>query len=940
MGRIRRAAAVAGLGITLLPRDGTEAWLAPNRRHAEVSGAFEAPQSMVETQWGSPYTYIPQVTVNEKAADFFFASVLESVAELPVEGQEGQEGGQGGVEAGEGAEAGQGGDAAAPQPKACEALNADADRSHVFQTIQGIETEEACQNFCGQTKGCVAAILEGSTCSLMRALRGVKDGSGILVVQTCDNSCFAQGRKLSSEGKSLGTANNANICQAMCQGEDGCIGFSWNRSSKECTSHPSEVGSAEDEASVSGPRDGCSLNVRPVDQAGKCTLQVDLTGDAGNHIEAPSVSTIEQCRRECLLDKDCKWFTFNEVTKICYHKKKVGNIAYGLKGDHTASRLCDASCLQKDVKFAGNAYKTLNVKYMQLCIYNCFIDSKCQRWSWDSKSTACNLFDGTGAADSSANQAGVWSGPKEGCGADTLYDREAPSCAVRGSRYGTIPISTQTADNATACQQQCQKSSMCEAFSYDIKGKVCYLHVAYAAKLKRVNYNFISGPRQCAGCSTKGSEYSGKALQEMGSEVETAEECQLLCQATSGCEVYSFLGSACKLLGSGETKKNVLATSGVKYCTGVCDILGFRAPRREFGYALLLKNKSLDQCRKACAADKKCTNFTSWLNGDCYVKDDQDHRMQEPLPEATTGWLSCSTCFRQGVGYKATEANLLWTLPTENAEECRQRCEAMESCGRFSYDAASKACSMLSGEGEDVEGENLVSGPPRCTRRDTCYQDGVSFTGGKAISEAEAASSQACQALCEKDAKCRFFTLASGKCSLFADDAALRPTKSDGAVSGNKRCILLEDICEEANIQYSPGDLYDSPLTAKNAQECTALCYKDPQCRIWTFLVPEKQCFLKSINGFSNRAKATSEKTSGGRLGCARCTRSAIAFGGKELQTVSGLPHETVCQFACELNKQCKFFTFDQSSKSCKLFASDSERLQAENTVLSGPRRC
>lgn len=466
------------------------------------------------------------------------------------------------------------------------------------------------------------------------------------------------------------------------------------------------------------------------------------------------------------------------------------------------------------------------------------------------------------------------------------------------------------------------------------------MHIAFAVMSKRPNYNFVSGPRQCAGCMKKGVEYNGEIIRELTTAVETEEECQLHCQAISTCAVFSYRGSFCRLIGrDATTEQSPLATSGTKHCAGDCYLQGVHSPRRDYGYVKELSGKTAEQCRDTCKADEKCTSFTHWNDKRCYLKDDESFRYLSPIEGAVTGFPTCSICMREGVRILANDSNLLWNLEAGNAEECKIRCGLMSSCTRFAFNIVTKQCSLLSGEGELVEARDYVSGPAKCLTDISCFQRDVAFTGGETVATDVTENAGLCMRWCAKEAQCTHFTFTfaedrlSGQCTLLKGD--LNVTKTKGAVSGPKRCFELLSLCEEPDVEYVGGEI--SNVDAEDTTQCRELCYKHPMCRLYTFTPAEKKCSLKKIEAVAGRTTKKG-KVSGSKVGCARSARGGYAYKGTSFKTIPGLPHETACRLQCEYESNCIAFTFDTEKKVCSLKARV-DLVEPRDTGVIGPKR-
>ncbi|CDJ57062.1 hypothetical protein EMWEY_00029260 [Eimeria maxima] len=816
MRHLQRVAALAGLGVAVWPKE-SSAWLAPSRRHnGSATGNFDAPISMLESQWGSPYTEI-EVLKSADALDFVFSRVLgdtdaDLLPAIEYEEMAKQEGGL------------------SPEDKEAFACNLTGYTMNgdtgLYQTVRGLEVDTDCQQMCGQVQGCILATFDGSNCKMYSSVGTIEEGRGSIVIQGCDNSCYRRGQRHKGEGISLGKALNPHVCQAICRGKEDCIGFSWERSTLECTSYTKEDDYTPSRGYVSGPRDLCTLNTKPANYAGNISL-ANYSGNANNDVETANVASEELCRRMCLLSPTCNWVTYNTADYKCYQKSAKGVIVKAKEGDRTSSRLADSSCYLKDVKYTADPYTTNQKEYLQECVHACSVDNRCNRWTYNTQNKNCQLFDGEGPYTSDYNALNTWSGPSSGCAAEPIYltQPDAPACSIRGVRYGGFPINSVVSNNANECQSACDSATGCEAFSYDFIGKVCYFYIAINAQTKIPNYNFISGPRQCAGCQEGAVEYSG-AIKEIASGVETPEECQLICQATAHCSRYTFRGNRCSLFNSQATSEpSPMAISGPRYCTGACDLNGYFAPMKDYGYMQQRETETKEECRALCKKDPKCSNFTHWEDKRCYLKDDESLRhVGVPKESASTGFLSCGSCLAEGVGIKVDNTNLLWRLEAYNGEECRWRCDIMSSCARFVYNVLTRECTLLKGDATKTNSSELISGPSRCTVDNSCYINNRIIEGGEKIKSAETNTAEACQELCIRNAKCTHFSYNNnnnnGQCTLLAGKLTTR--EEEGIISGPKKCFALKSLCNENSITYEGGEINNSAVDT--VEECQKVC--------------------------------------------------------------------------------------------------------------------
>ena len=115
-------------------------------------------------------------------------------------------------------------------------------------------------------------------------------------------------------------------------------------------------------------------------------------------------------------------------------------------------------------------------------------------------------------------------------------------------------------------------------------------------------------------------------------------------------------------------------------------------------------------------------------------------------------------------------------------------------------------------------------------------------------------SPQDCQAACQKDDRCHYWTLYSDKNNCyFKDETAFEGGKYDPgkvAYSGPKNCPLVSDCyyhdigftCTSSDISVESG--------VSGAKECQTLCQAKPECEFWTYKGATGACRLKDQSAF------------------------------------------------------------------------------------------
>ncbi|XP_026191080.1 micronemal protein 4 [Cyclospora cayetanensis] len=471
MRKFKELTVLAAMVLALSNQKRTEAWKPPQSLDKGADEAFSA-QSMVETKWGTPYTYVTGFQVPNNSLVYLFETASGTAKGYDVEVEFRNE---------------------------CAGMGTlvDSERSEVSERFSNISSADDCQELCGQTRNCVGAAYDesASTCSLMKSLRGLTQGLSTVVVPSCDSECFQEGKKISESGTSLGFAPNPNICQAMCEGEPTCRAFTWTWTDKQCFSYANGTVMVAADDAVSGRRASCSLSRKEDTYAESCMVS-ELSSNFYSHEILGGMGNVNFCKIACLSRSDCNYITYNSSTRKCYIKRGRGSLVFSKRADSTGPKYCDTSCFLKDIEYEGERVATTKADKASHCHYECFINSKCIRWTYEESTQGCYFFGETNTAVG-ARSKGFWSGPKGGCGIEPLYALAAPDCALKGIKYSLVPLQAVSTSTATECQQRCQADSNCKTFAFNTTVNACELHGATTNYHRRDNHYFISGPKNC-----------------------------------------------------------------------------------------------------------------------------------------------------------------------------------------------------------------------------------------------------------------------------------------------------------------------------------------------------------------------------------------------------------------------------------------------------------
>lgn len=903
MGQLKQLALLAATAVSASLVDKADAWKAQKGGDLESNSAFLPPE------WASLNS------ANDTSAEFAFASVQASST----------------VALGTG------------NSCAAAGMTANATDSGSFLKVLGVSNPDHCQRLCASAKPCGAAVFDitEKSCEMLKYVAGLeKNANRTVVLPDCETGCFEQNKTRSSEdGKLLGTAPNANICRSMCQADANCSKFAWTSANNECYSSGGTTKSYV--GGVVGPKDSCSPNKAQAGYAGNGRVYGTATGDDFDVVR--NVNSYEDCQSACINDAKCQWFTYNSIDKVCYKKAERAGFMLGKSGDETSPKYTDSSCFVRDVILTDKELSEISsVEHAQRCRYECVMNANCNLWTYNASTKLCKLFSNTSVANG-RYMADTWTGTPYACGSGLfLYRERATNCARRGVKYGRTGFIVEETSHAEDCQARCAATPRCQAWAFEVLPRKCHLHTAYAEQVKTDDGNFISGSKWCVSCYTANSEYSAIPMKEITAGIGTQNECQLRCQATPDCHYWSYApGGSCKLMQTdGSAKTTAGAFRAPKHCGWACEMEGFDAPSPAFGWIKTVSNKDRDSCRRECQATKECKTYVQMQSGNCYLKDETALRNLAPKETGITGFSTCSACFKYGEGYIVGD-NELWTLEAQTPEECRLRCETMEECTYFTFNADGKKCSLLSGDIGTEQKDHVVSGPARCdTPVTSCFLTNVVWSGNDNIYQQSNTSPEDCQKLCAKNRRCRFFTVSHDKICFLKTGQDGTPITTEARkkwVSGPKKCIQTIAGCTEGKYDYAKSNIYGSAKKTNSASQCQQWCYDEPQCRVWTHYQANNACWLKTISAFNDRT-LTNGAESGARLGCPKCLRAGVAYNGTEVRRTSAVG-ELQCQLICELNDKCKFFSY-YSNGACILMSSMGKPTESVTSTISGPRKC
>jgi len=465
--------------------------------------------------------------------------------------------------------------------------------------------------------------------------------------------------------------------------------------------------------------------------------------------QTQDISSPTLCQDLCKLNDECKFFTWQYPSTCEQFKTKDGSVvlAGAVSGPREETSgpnedpTTEDDCIEKDVVYTGNplvsdqnAKKDNNYGTKEsalACRTLCQATAGCEWFNWDGD---CWLKTGKGTRK---EDTGKFSGSRT-CPQQDCYD-----IGVTYEPEGKVD--RRPNKDATGCKERCEVVDSCNWFSFqpetEITEPVC---VIIKDKKKpetepasgELKNRFIAGPKKCpesgssADCIEEDVIYAGNALNSDDNTkkdnnygpTDTAQECQVLCQGTPGCQWFNWDKDCWLKSGKGNKvvdEKHKGKKSGPRSCPCIeKDVYYVGGP--------LNKPDSNDNnhgptdTEKACQIKCQETEQCEWFNWDqdkkCSLKTKKgtDKKDREG---SMSGPRTCD-CLEQDVQYIGNPLIIDGRKnnnygKTKNARDCQKKCKEIEGCGWFNWDGSDCFLKTARGSGpKKMQGG--ITGPKNC----------------------------------------------------------------------------------------------------------------------------------------------------------------------------------------------------------------------------------
>ncbi|PFH31912.1 PAN domain-containing protein [Besnoitia besnoiti] len=393
-----------------------------------------------------------------------------------------------------------------PEVKCFHPLN-ERSIARTYATHTGVKDAAACQELCAKESQCTHFNYntESRSCELK-----IKNGSDVVAApnvitgpKTCNTSCFTFGvGHTASEMARAEKKYSPFDCQSWCRDTIGCEYFTYNLNSSTCFLKGANAVGTERQypGDMVGPKEFCSGGVE--EETGEEAPQEKDAADGETQVspaprpeEQPGVEAgpSEQPSVPGLSPPDAD----HEKEELPPPVHRPGEGAEDQEnrlpgqGAHPAA-IPDTGlssgllCIHPHNK-TSNApiHKTIpDTRTPEDCHLLCWHDDQCTHFTYDFKSSRCDVRSGDSSNVSDA--AHHVTGPKT-CNA---------SCFTIGQGH-TAPeiVAAQNRYSAFDCQNWCRNTKGCMYFTYNTKGKKCFLKGANAHNTLRAYPDDLAGPR-------------------------------------------------------------------------------------------------------------------------------------------------------------------------------------------------------------------------------------------------------------------------------------------------------------------------------------------------------------------------------------------------------------------------------------------------------------
>ncbi|HET9209331.1 MAG TPA: PAN/Apple domain-containing protein [Thermoanaerobaculia bacterium] len=280
-------------------------------------------------------------------------------------------------------------------------------------------------------------------------------------------------------------SSSVRECRQACERDRRCQAYTYNLNTSMCyvKDEVRRLESARDMVTGSRQRwDGDDDNNRDRD------ISTEEGYDyKGGDYHSFRADTPRECRRECSRERQCRAYTYNYETEMCYLKDRVNtrqraaDMVTGTKdgsgygggygGNNGGGSWRQELTEERGYDYRGGDYRDFSTSGVSRCKSECRDDSRCEAYTFNLRTDTCYLKDRVG--DYQRNQDTVTGVKSEAGGGGRPWGEdltEEEGYDYRGGDYDSFD-----APSVSSCKSSCRRDDRCRAYSYNLRTDTCYL---------------------------------------------------------------------------------------------------------------------------------------------------------------------------------------------------------------------------------------------------------------------------------------------------------------------------------------------------------------------------------------------------------------------------------------------------------------------------------
>jgi hypothetical protein len=271
-------------------------------------------------------------------------------------------------------------------------------------------------------------------------------------------------------------SSSVRECRQACERDRRCQAYTFNLETSMCyvKDEVRKLVSARD--MVTGSRERRDDDDRGRDRDRDITTEEGYDYRGGDY-HSFRADTPRECRRECSRERQCRAYTYNYETEMCYLKDRVNtrqrasDMVTGTKDGNNGGSWRQELTEERGYDYRGGDYRDFSASGVSRCKAECRDDSRCEAYTFNLRTDTCYLKDRVG--DYQRNQDTVTGVKSEAGGGGRPWGAdltEEEGYDYRGGDYASFD-----APSVSSCKSSCRRDDRCLAYSYNVRTDTCYL---------------------------------------------------------------------------------------------------------------------------------------------------------------------------------------------------------------------------------------------------------------------------------------------------------------------------------------------------------------------------------------------------------------------------------------------------------------------------------